>query len=73
MNRRMVMIKFLTIRETAETGIFTEWGLRKMLKNGRLPGVFSGSRFYVNYSELEKMLEEQSKVNAGAADREQMA
>lgn len=54
------MIRFMTIRQTAETGIFTEWGLRKMLKEGELPGVYSGTRFYVNYQALEEKLREKS-------------
>lgn len=58
------MIRFLTIREVADTGIFTEWGLRRMLKEGRLPGVYSGTRFYVDYETLEKQLKAESLANA---------
>ena len=41
--------RFLTIRQTAKEGPLSEYCLRLMVKRGELPGVYSGSRFLVNY------------------------
>lgn len=54
------MPTFKTIRQTAATGILPEHRLRMMQKQGKLPGVFSGSRFLVNVDALVVMLEEQT-------------
>lgn len=58
------MIDFRTIRQTAETGLVSEWRLRQMLREGKLPGVYSGTRFYVDVEELEAQLKAQSLANA---------
>lgn len=58
------MIRFLTIREVADTGILPEWALRRRLREGKLPGVYSASRFYVDAEELERMLKAESLANA---------
>lgn len=51
--------KFLSITRTSQqTGISTST-LRRWLAEGRLPGFYSGSWFYVNCEELEAM------INAG--------
>lgn len=47
--------KFPSIRETAKRGPVSEYCLRLMLKQGDLPGVYSGRKFLVNY---EKLLEQ---------------
>ena len=48
--------KFLSITRTAQaTGISTST-LRRWLAEGRLPGFYSGSWFYVNCEELEEMI-----------------
>lgn len=39
---------YLTIRQTAERGIITEYQLRKMLRAGELPGFYSGKTYKVN-------------------------
>ena len=48
--------KFLTIRQTAKRGPLTEYCLRLLLRAGKLPGVYSGTRFLVNYGKLVAML-----------------
>ena len=63
--RRTKMIempKFMTIRETARTGIMSEHHLRIMLKQGRLPGIFTGNTFKVNYNMLIDQLNSESKI-----------
>lgn len=52
--------KFLTIRETAKTGILSEHHLRIMEKRGRLPGVRVGNQFKVNLDLLVDQLNQES-------------
>ena len=52
--------KFLTIRETAKTGILSEHHLRIMEKKGRLPGVRVGNWFKVNLDLLVDQLNQES-------------
>ncbi len=54
--------KFLTIRETAKTGILPEAMLRIMVKQGRIPGIYSGRKFLVNYGMLIDQLNYESKL-----------
>lgn len=56
--------KFLTIRQTAATGILSEHHLRMMEKQGRLPGVRSGNRFLVNTTLLIEQLDQESRDQA---------
>lgn len=52
--------KFLTIRETAATGILSEHHLRLMAKRNELPGIYAGTRFKVNYPLLVAKLNQDS-------------
>ena len=57
--------KFMTIRETAATGILSERHLRLMAKRGELPGIYVGTRFKVNYPLLvEKLNRDSMEVSA---------
>lgn len=56
--------KFMTIRETAATGILSEHHLRLMAKRGELPGIYAGTRFKVNYPLLVEKLDHDSEVKA---------
>ena len=57
--------RFMTIRETAATGILSEHHLRLMAKRGELPGIYAGSRFKVNYPLLiEKLNHDSMEVKA---------
>lgn len=40
--------KFLSIRETAKTGVISEHHLRQMVAQGQAPGFYVGSHFRVN-------------------------
>lgn len=51
---------FMTIRETAKTGMISEHHLRLMEKQGRLPGVRVGNRFKVNVDLLVEQLNRES-------------
>lgn len=61
---KVVDQKFLTIRQTAATGILSEHHLRMMEKQGRLPGVRSGNRFLVNTTLLIEQLDQESRDQA---------
>lgn len=52
--------RFLTIRQVAATGILSEHHLRLMEKRGELPGIYSGTRFKVNYPLLIEKLDRDS-------------
>lgn len=53
-------MNFKTIRQTAAEGILPEFRMRQMLKQGKLPGIYSGTRYLVNVDALKAMLEEQT-------------
>lgn len=57
--------RFMTIRQTAKTGILPENRLRQMQHQGKLPGIYSGNKFLVNADLLLQLLERESRVNAG--------
>lgn len=57
-------VKFPSIREAAKLGPLSEYCMRLMLKQGKLPGVYSGKKFLVNY---ERLLE-QLNTAGGAAE-----
>jgi len=42
-------VEFLTIRKAAEKGPFGESALRRMQKQGLVPGLYIGRTYYVNY------------------------
>lgn len=52
-----------SIRETARITGLAEYNLRNRLKDGRLPGLYSGRKFLVNVPSLLKLvaLEEEQK------------
>lgn len=63
---------FLSIRETAKTGIINEYSLRRFLAMGLLPGFFAGNKFMVNTALLyEQIADPDSPFNAGAGRREE--
>lgn len=53
--------EFMSIRETARTGILPEACLRRMAKQGTLPGIYSGVKFLVNYNKLVEQLSANSE------------
>ncbi len=54
---------FLTIRETAQTGILTEHSLRLLQKQGRIPHIMVGTKCLVNYPLLIEQLNKESTEN----------
>ena len=64
--------KFMTIRQTAAAGYDTEFHLRLMQKQGKLPGFFSGRTFKVNVPLLVEQLDRESLAAAsGKASNEE--
>ena len=47
---------FMSIRQVAATGLLTEYTLRMMEKQKRLPGVYTGRKFLVNFDRLVEQL-----------------
>lgn len=56
------MPRMKTIRQTAALGILPEHRLRLLLKQGKLPGVYSGNRFLVNVDALSIQLDNESAL-----------
>lgn len=54
--------QMLTIREVAKTGLLTEYTLRLMEKQGRLPSVKVGRRVLVNVDKLVEQLNSLGQV-----------
>ena len=52
---------FLTIRETAKTGLLSEYTLRLMLKQGKIPCIMCGKKCMVNYPLLVEYLNKESR------------
>ena len=52
---------FMTIRETARTGILSEYTLRLMQKQGKIPCIMCGNKCMVNYPLLLEQLNADSK------------
>ena len=61
----MNTIRFMTVRQVARTGLISEYRLRLLVAQGKVPGVYSGNRFLINYDQFIDMLNEQSRANAG--------
>ena len=53
--------QFLTIRETAKTGILSEHALRLLQKQGKIPHIMCGNKCLINYPLLVEQLTEESK------------
>lgn len=55
------MVVFKTIRKTAAMKIITENHLRRLVAEGKCPGVYSGNRFLVNVTALQEQLDAESR------------
>ena len=58
--------RFLTIRQAAATGVLSEYHLRLLEKQGKLPGIYSGNRFKVNFDILVEQLNRESVKRSDA-------
>lgn len=48
--------RMLTIRQTAETGILSEFCLRRMVKENRVPHIMVGNKALINFTLLCQQL-----------------
>ncbi len=48
--------RFMTIKETAKTGILPESCLRRMAHRGELPAIKTGNKTLINFDRLVEML-----------------
>ena len=64
MNKKFDYIpRMMTIRQIAATGLLPENALRVMLKQGKLPAVFSGRKALINFDLLCEQLENLNSVS----------
>ncbi len=47
-----------TIKETAATGLLSEYSLRKLAKQGRLPAIYVGRKCLISIEQLKQQLRE---------------
>lgn len=52
---------FKTIRQTAKQGVAPESLIRRLVAQGKCPGIYSGTRFLVNVEALTEQLDRQSR------------
>ena len=52
---------YMTIRETAATGILSEHALRLMQKQHKIPCIMCGTKCLINYPLLVERLQEESR------------
>lgn len=48
--------QFQTIRQVAKLFNLPEFSIRRLVKTNRVPGFYSGNRFYVNVPEFQNQL-----------------
>ncbi len=56
------MPRWMTIRQTAKVYELPEWTLRTMQKQGKLPGFYQSSRYYVDTVLLMEQLDQTSRA-----------
>ena len=52
----------ISIREAAQRGPLTMYALRTLQKSGTLPGIQIGGKFFVNYTNLLNLLNEERRL-----------
>lgn len=52
---------FKTIRQAARQGVAPENLIRRLVAQGKCPGIYSGTRFLVNVEALAEQLDKQSR------------
>ena len=53
----------VTIRQAASTGILPESALRRMVKDGTIPVIYSGNKAFLNFDRLCEMLSQVGAVS----------
>lgn len=57
---------FRTIRQTAKQEVVPEGLIRRLVAQGKCPGIYSGNRFLVNVEALMEQLDKQSRETVQA-------
>lgn len=55
------MPTFKTVRQTAAAKFVPENFLRRLIAQGKCPGIYSGNRFLINVEALEEQLDAESR------------
>lgn len=68
-NKYSHLPRMMTVRQVAATGILPESAIRRMLRENKLPAVFSGKKAFINFdllcqqlSNYNQMVEKGSKT-----------
>lgn len=48
--------RMMTVREIAATGVLTETAIRRLLREGKLPAIYSGKKAFINFDLMCEML-----------------
>ena len=64
----MEVPRFMSIRKKKKTGLLTEYTLRLMEKQKRLPCIYVGKRCLVNFEQLVDRLNQASQEGGTAAN-----
>ena len=55
-NNKHPMPKMMTVREIAATGLLPESAIRRLLREKKIPAVYSGKKAFINFDTLCDML-----------------
>ena len=55
-NRNNNIPRMMSVRQIAATGLINESALRRMLRAGQLPAIYSGKKALINFDTLGNML-----------------
>ncbi len=55
--------RYLSIREIVKTGLIREYTLRILVKQGKVPCIYSGTKCLINYKKLLEVLNEMGETN----------
>lgn len=54
--------RYLSIREIVKTGLIREYPLRMLVKQGKVPCIYSGIKCLINYKKLLEVLNEMGEA-----------
>lgn len=57
-------------RQVAKTGLLPEHAVRRLISEGKAPGIYIGNRYLVNYTVLCEMLRHPDTSKIGGATNE---
>lgn len=60
--------RFMSIRQVAKTGVLSEYALRLMEKQNKLPCIYSGKKCLVNFEQLVERLNQSAQEGGTAAN-----